>query len=104
MTDKAQNLQQLISISRTMLEKAREESWDDVVDLEAERSELIRLFFLELIQQTYAEVVDGIQSILAIDRDIMALGVLKRFDIAQTLKNMDQGKKAVKAYTSQFIG
>ena len=45
MKDKAQNLQQLISLSRTMLGKAREESWGDVFVLEAERSELIRLFF-----------------------------------------------------------
>jgi hypothetical protein len=101
MTDKSQNLQQLISLSRTMLEKAREESWDDVFILEAERSELIRLFFLEPVQQAYAEVVAaGIQSMMAIDRDIMALGALKRLDLAQTLQAMDQGKKAVKAYTS----
>lgn len=99
MTDKAHDLQQLISLSRTMLEKAREESWDDVFALEAERSELIRLVFLEPIQQ--ADVVAaGIQSIMAIDRDIMALGVLKKFELAQILQNMDQGKKAVKAYTS----
>lgn len=99
MTDKAQNFQQLIALSRTMLEKAREESWDDVFVLEAERSELIRLFFLEPVQQ--ADVVAaGIQSIMAIDRDIIALGALKRLDLAQTLQAMDQGKKAVKAYTS----
>jgi hypothetical protein len=101
MTDKAQNLQQLISISRTMLEKAREESWDDVFVLEAERSELIRLFFLEPVQQEYAgAVAAGIQTMMALDRDIMALGALKRLDLAQTLQAMDQGKKAVKAYTS----
>ena len=57
MTDKAQDLQQLISLSLTMLEKAREESWDEVFVLEAERSELIRLFFLEPIQQQADAVV-----------------------------------------------
>ena len=97
MTDKAQDLQQLIAISRTMLEKAREDSWDKVFVLEAERSELIRLFFLAPIQQADAA---GIQSIMAIDRDIMALGAPKRLELAQTLQTMDQGKKAVKAYTS----
>jgi hypothetical protein len=101
MTDKAQDLQQLISLSRIMLEKAREESWDDVFALEAERSELIRLFFLEPVQQADADAVAaGIQEIMTIDRDIMALGALKRLDLAQTLQTMDQGKKAVKAYTS----
>jgi hypothetical protein len=101
MTDKAQDLQQLISLSRAMLEKAREESWDEVFVLEATRSKLIRLFFLEPIRQADADTVAvGIQSMMAIDRDIMALGALKRFDLAQTLQTMDQGKKAVKAYTS----
>ena len=101
MSDKAQDLRQVMAISRTMLEKAREESWDDVFVLEAERSELIRLFFSEPVQQEYAEAVAaGIQSIMVIDRDIMALGALKRLDLAQTLQAMDQGKKAVKAYTS----
>ncbi len=101
MTDKAQELQQLISLSRMMLEKAREESWDDVFALEAERSELISLFFSEPIQQAEADAVAvGIQEIMAIDRDIMALGTLKKLDLAQTLQAMNQGKKAVKAYTS----
>jgi hypothetical protein len=101
MTDKAQDLQQLISLSWAMLEKAREESWDEVFVLEAERGTLIRLFFLEPVQQAYANAVAaGIKSIVAIDQDTMALGALKRFDLAQTLQTMDQGKKAVKAYTS----
>ena len=101
MKDKAQDLQHLIALSRTMLEKAREESWDEVFVLEATRSDLLRLFFLEPIQPMYTDAVAaGIQSIMAIDRDIMALGALKRFDLAQTLQTMDQGKKAVKAYTA----
>jgi hypothetical protein len=101
MTDKTEDLQQLISLSRLMLEKALEESWDDVLALEEERSELIRLFFLEPVQQKDADAVAaGIQAIMAIDRDIMALGSLKRLDLAQILKTMEQGKKAVKAYTS----
>ena len=101
MKDKAQDLQQLIALSRTMLEKAREESWDEVFVLEATRSKLIGLFFLEPIRQADANAVAaGIKSIMAIDQDTMALGALKRFDLAQTLQTMDQGKKAVKAYTS----
>jgi hypothetical protein len=101
MKDKTIDLGQLISVSQTMLEKARDGTWDDVFVLEAERSELIKLFFLEPTQQTYADAVSaGIKSMMAIDRDIMALGLLKKLDLAQTLQTMDQGKKAVKAYTS----
>jgi Flagellar protein FliT len=101
MTDKTQDLQQLISLSRTMQEKARDESWDEVFVLEAERSELIRLFFLEPVQQAYADAVAAaIRSIMEIDQDTMALAALKRVDLAQALQTLDQGKKAVKAYTA----
>jgi hypothetical protein len=101
MIDLPIDLQQLILLSRIMQEKAQDELWDDVFVLEAERRELIRLFFLEPVQQEYTTAVAaGIQSIMAIDRDIMALGELKRLDLAQILQTMDQGKKAVKAYTS----
>jgi hypothetical protein len=101
MTDKALDLQQLISLSRAMLEKAREESWDEVFVLETERNALIRLFFSEPVQQADAETVaSGIQTIMAIDHDIMALGALKKLDLVQILQAMEQGKKAVKAYTS----
>ena len=101
MTDKTHDLQRLISMSRTMLEKAREESWDKVHVLEAERSELILRFFAEPVQHEYAEAVaDGIQSIIAINRDIIALGASSRHSLAHTLQNLDQGKKAIKAYAS----
>lgn len=101
MKDKSEDLQQLISVSQTMLEKALEKSWDEVCVLEAERGELIRLFFLEPVQQDYAEAVAaGIQSILAIDKDLIELGALNRLEIAQTLQDMDHGKKAIRAYTS----
>ena len=79
MTDKTQDLQQLISLSRTMLEKAREESWDDVFVLEAERSELIRLFFLEPVQQAYAEAVAaGIQSMHGDRSGYYGIGSVKK--------------------------
>jgi Flagellar protein FliT len=102
MTDKAQELQQLISLSQIMLEKAQNELWDDVIVLEGKRRELLRLFFLgSSVQQEYADAAAaGIELILSIDRDLMELGVLKRFDIAQALQEMGQGKKAVKAYTA----
>ena len=101
MTDKAKDLQFLITLSQAMLEKAREDSWDDVVNLEAERSGLIELFFLESVQEEYAEMVaGGIRAISAMDIDIMELGTLKKLDIVQILQKMEMGKKVVQAYGS----
>lgn len=101
MTEKAQELQQLISLSQDMLEKARKELWDDAIALEEERRERLRRFFSEPVQDEYSEtVVAGIELILSIDGNLMELGALRKFDLAQALQGMDQGKKAVKAYTS----
>jgi hypothetical protein len=101
MTDKAKDLQQLITLSQAMLEKALEDSWDDVVNLEAERSGLIELFFLEPVQEVYAELVAaGIRAIIAIDVDIVELGALKKLDLVEILQKMEMGKKAVQAYGS----
>jgi hypothetical protein len=98
-TGKAEGIRQLIALSQAMLAKAEAELWDDVIVLEAERRQLIAQFFLEPIQQDVEVVAAGIQSILAMDEKLMELGALKRFDILQLLQNLDQGKKAVKAYT-----
>lgn len=101
MTDKIQDLQDLMSLSRKMLEKAREKSWDDVIVLEAERSKQIRLFFLERVQQEHvAAVKAAAELMISMDNEITELGELKRLDLAQALQNLGQGKKAVKAYTS----
>ncbi len=101
MADKAQELQQMIVLSQAMLNKAQEALWEDVIALEVERHELIRLFFSVPVLQEDAEAVAvAIRLILSIDEQLKELGAVRRFDILQILQEMDQGKKAVKAYTS----
>jgi hypothetical protein len=101
MADKAQELQQLIVLSRAILNKAQEKLWDDVIALEVERRELISLFFSGPVRHEDAEAVaSAIRLILSIDGQVVELGAVRRLDILQLLQEMDQGKKAVKAYTS----
>ena len=99
--DKAQELQRMIILSQAILNKAQEALWDDVIALEVERHELIRLFFSGPVQEEDAEAVAvAIRLILSIDEQVKELGAVRRFDILQVLQEIDQGKKAVKAYTS----
>lgn len=101
MADKAQELQQMVVLSQTMLNKAQEALWEDVIALEIERHALIRLFFSDPVQEEDTEAVAvAIRLILSIDEQVKELGAVRRFDILQILQEMDQGKKAVKAYTS----
>lgn len=100
-TDPLIDLEQLLALSLSMLEKAVEQSWDELCVLEARRRELLELFLLKPVApDCAAAIAAGIQTIMAIDRDIMTLSELKKLDLAQTLQTLDQGKKAVKAYTS----
>jgi hypothetical protein len=101
MVNNTVDLQKLISLSQAILEKAQQDSWDEIAILESERRELIELFFSEPIEPKDSEAVGvGIQSILAIDRETMALGSLTMLNLSETLHKFQQGKKAVKAYGS----
>ena len=84
-----------------MLDKAQEDAWDEVFLMEEKRREWISAYFLEPAQQAAtALVAEGIQEIIAIDNEIMTLGTQKKLELGLALQKMDQGKKAVKAYTS----
>jgi len=101
MKNKANDLQQLITLSDTMLQKAREQAWDELFELEQHRREAMQLFFLQGVAAEDARTVAaGIELIMARDRELMALATATRDELAQTLQKMDRGKKAVKAYTS----
>jgi hypothetical protein len=101
MNDNSAGLQQLISITREMLEQAQSASWDEVSKLEAERRELLRMFFMAPIQDEFVGTVsEGIRSIIAFDEDIMELGRTEKHALEQVLRQIDQGKKAIKAYDS----
>jgi hypothetical protein len=99
MRNLAVNLQQVILLSQTILEKAQQECWDEVALLETERRKLIELFFSKPLQPEDAKTVGvDIQSILAIDRETMALGSLTMLNLSENMHKIEQGKKAVKAY------
>jgi hypothetical protein len=101
MSDKSDNLQKLISLSRAMLQLAESGSWDDVSKMEADRRELLYTYFLTPVQAELNRTVsEGIRTIIAIDQDIMELGRAEKVEIEQTLLQLEQGKKAVKAYSS----
>lgn len=101
MSESQPDFGQLITLSEAMLEKAKAGLWAEVIAFEAKRDGLIRLFFSAPVRQDDAEAVaSGIQTILAIDKEIIDMGVLERFGLLQILQEMEQGKKAIKAYTS----
>lgn len=101
MPGKEDDCQHLIELSRAMLSHAEDQSWDKVMDLETSRRQCIATLFAEPIAPADGETVaKAIQESLLIDQKIKELAEIARFDILQVLQEMEQGKKAIKAYTS----
>jgi hypothetical protein len=101
MKNNSSDLQQIILITRKMLEQAQSASWDEVSKLEAERRSLLHMFFMfPILDELVGTVSEGIRSITAIDENIMELGRAEKHELEQVLRQIDQGKKAIKAYDS----
>jgi hypothetical protein len=101
MSDKSADLQKLFSLSSAMLVYAQSDQWDEVCALEVIRRELIvAIFLLPVPAELKLKFDDGIRSILDIDQQIMALGLGEKRELEQLLRQIDQGKRAIKAYSS----
>ncbi len=95
-------IENLIELTQKMLEQAKSGLWEDVIATENERRN-----FLDKFLSDQAKLVDnaaaisvGIQTIIELDKEVMALGVDKKEELALILQNLGQGKKAVKAYSA----
>ncbi|EIC29501.1 MULTISPECIES: flagellar protein FliT [Methylomicrobium] len=99
MNDRIAELLQLVELTRAMLEKAQASLWDEVIALEAGRRERISAFFLTPVEPELASpVAESIRNILAMDYEIATLGLAEKQEAGLALRQMEQGKKAVKAY------
>lgn len=93
-------LDQILQQTQLMLENAQEGAWEDVIEIETERREVLERFFAEPVDQSNAESVSkGLKYIMECDKKIMELGSVTKDALADDLNKMDQGRKAVKAYT-----
>ncbi|MGR9000152.1 MAG: flagellar protein FliT [Gammaproteobacteria bacterium] len=101
MTSKLSDLQDLIILSRVLLEKAGAQAWDEVADLQSQREEQLNRFFSDPVEPDQADAVSaGIEAIMAINQELMVLASQAKAELGDALHKLDQGKKAVKAYTS----
>lgn len=100
MSEKAIELQQLVTMTHTMLDKAKAGLWEEVMTWEAQRSELISAFFQQPLEPPEASALaDGLRELARMDNEIIAMGEVKRAELGEALQKMDQGKKAIKAYS-----
>ncbi len=91
--------ERIMSLSRDMLEGARQQDWDRVCELQDERFERLRHYFSG---SPHADALEGIRAdvnrLLAMDQEITELGRQARHELAKDLKALRTGRNAHRAY------
>jgi len=89
------------ALTEKMLLNAKQQQWDVVSKLEAERSQLIYTFFETPPTLAEAEhVASFIRHVLEADRKIIALSANEQKGILQSSQEISRGKQASLAYTA----
>jgi len=95
------DFQKITSLSGQMLIKARNSEWDDLLEIESERSALMAAFFSKpLAGLAKHYVAEGIRLILETDREVMELSAARRKVLRSSLSKMGKGRNAVQAYAT----
>ncbi|PKM10170.1 MAG: hypothetical protein CVV13_14115 [Gammaproteobacteria bacterium HGW-Gammaproteobacteria-3] len=96
----SQHLGRLLALTDAMLSGARSQSWDEVIDTQKQRGALLGEFFSDDLSLDKDKLAEAIRQIITADKEIMALGGVHKDGLKRQLKNITQGKSAIKAYTS----
>jgi len=92
-------LRRLISLSVAMCESGRVDAWNDVAALESERGRLLReCFAMPIAREAAGDVAKTLARILALDAELIALGVAAQRKLAADLEAVERGGIATDAY------
>jgi hypothetical protein len=93
------DLETALRLTEAMLEAARGQDWDRLVELEAVRRGHIATAFKGSVSGDDAPVFAEIaQQILSLDRELVRLGEEGRLSLAEALSRIQAGTRARKAY------
>ncbi|MCF7997691.1 MAG: flagellar protein FliT [Methylococcaceae bacterium] len=100
MTEQINVLEQLLTLTNTLLEKALQDNWEEVFMLESTQRELVELLFNdEGVNPSDDKFSQGIKELILINEQVMRLGNQQKQKLATDLHKIDQGKKALTAYS-----
>lgn len=91
-------LDQLIAISSAMLESARAQDWEPMIERQPERDALARAAFPEPLVEASPEVLEKVRAVLDLDRQLVELG--RRHRDALALKHLEfrRARKSARFY------
>lgn len=92
-------LDEILALSATMLDCAREQDWIGVANLEVTRDALLKAVF-EGMERPSPEALTAVaQRVLESDRELIALGERARGEFAAALGQVRQGRRVQAAYS-----
>jgi hypothetical protein len=87
-----------------MLKLAEDEEWEEVVDLEEKRRQLIAAAFpLTTEQASMPSTIVDLERVIELDKQIMEMGVNAQHKMSTVLGKIQKGRQATTAYR-KFAG
>jgi len=99
MSNRIDEFEKIIGLSKTMLECAKNGAWEDLSETETNRQVLMKVFFDQSILEAEADWLEpGIKELLNLDRLIVQLSKDELDAIANSVQQMKKGKEGASAY------
>lgn len=97
-------LQNAVDYSKMMLRDAKAGNWDNVIDIEVQRSELLeKLFSTSSHDNDIAEMDDKIRKIIEINKKLEVITLNARDDARSEIMSINKGRNAVKSYSQNGV-
>lgn len=91
--------ERVIEISSLMLSRARENDWEQVATLEAQRQPMLAKCFARVpVDADASDVAEAIRQILLLNDEMATLGIRHRETLGGDIRNSKIGRKATAAY------
>lgn len=98
-TKRTQQWTAILKLTHQMLDAAKDQEWDNLVDMEASRRQLIADFFtVTAAPEEVCDITEGTHEILGIDKQIMTLSRQQRDLIGSALSDIKKQHDVKKAY------
>ncbi len=98
------HLLKAIMCSEIMLKDAEAGNWDNVANIEAQRSELLEKLFSGAHQGNNVDDMDNkIRKIIAINEKLEAITLKARDSTGEEIASMSKGRKAVNLYAQNTV-
>jgi hypothetical protein len=91
-------LQTILNLTQLMLQNAKQERWEGVMDTQQQRDALMTDFFNDSKSLANDYLAEHIREIMTLDKETMSLGMQSHKSMQDELNKISKGRKAVHAY------